>query len=120
MFNEPLSLQDIDTVYVVIFEWLNFRKYGKIKVSKKYFRIFWYAAVFEIFSSGIRLLGGGFEFARGPWCRWCGGILLEFSCTWTSYLVYMVRSFILSARLVMYMIVRCFCNHRLYTACNQA
>ena len=53
------------TVYVVIFEWLNFRKYGKIKISKKYFRISWYPAIFEIFSSGIRLLTGGFEFAHG-------------------------------------------------------
>ena len=25
------------TVYVVIFKWLNFRKYGKLKISKKYF-----------------------------------------------------------------------------------
>ena len=28
-------------------------------------------------------LPAGFEFTRGPWC---GGILLEYSCTWTSYL----------------------------------
>ena len=26
-----------DTVYVEIFEWLNFRKYGKLKISKKIF-----------------------------------------------------------------------------------
>ena len=25
------------TVYVEIFEWLNFQKYGKLKISKKYF-----------------------------------------------------------------------------------
>ena len=27
------------TAYVEIFEWLNFRKYGKLKISKKYFQI---------------------------------------------------------------------------------
>ena len=30
---------DGNTVYVEIFEWLNFRKYGKLKISKEYLRI---------------------------------------------------------------------------------
>ena len=40
-------LSDTYTVYVVIFEWLNFQKYGKLKISNEYHGIHLYSKYFR-------------------------------------------------------------------------